>query len=199
MMVSVTLNLLEPQSDCFFRCDNAVGQLLRIEFKHCGFVDFEPRFVLACKHCGRNPLDGRRHHSISRNLPLIASRAAEIRIVPHLLVFPLSNCWFGDVTRERTPFRQDIFSTLHQPAGGRCSIGDTSRLDGLDAIQLRSNEHFQDRGSAADRSADCENRISDCGMFVCQQFQSSAYILELLGFVQQCFRGHLSLLNPLSG
>jgi hypothetical protein len=52
MMIRVGLNIFEPPLDCFFRRDNAFGQLLRIEFKHCGPVDFEPRFVFTCKHDG---------------------------------------------------------------------------------------------------------------------------------------------------
>src|ERR1700747_1102748 len=87
---------------------------------------------------------------------------------------------------------------FHQHTPTRWGVAvqwETPRSDGLDAIQLRSNDHFQNRSSAADGSADCENCIRDCGMFVCQQFQSSAYVFELLGFVQQCLRGHMSLLN----
>src|SRR5947209_7344927 len=58
---------------------------------------------------------------------------------------------------------------------------ETPRSNGLDAIQLRRNEQFHNRGSAADRSADCEHCIRDYGMFLCQRFQSSAYVFELLG------------------
>lgn len=42
MMITVALNLFEPQPDFLFRRTNAFGQLPRIEFKHCGFVDVEP-------------------------------------------------------------------------------------------------------------------------------------------------------------
>ena len=36
MMVSVALNVFESQLNCLFRCNNALRQLLRIEFKYCG-------------------------------------------------------------------------------------------------------------------------------------------------------------------